>query len=78
MVLDAGPGTLGGCRGVGEISRSWISNFAATLIPMVGSLSPIDDATSEIIDAILNANYAFLDVPVEIGIGCSSDAGTRK
>jgi hypothetical protein len=78
MVLDAGPGTLGGCRGVGEISRSWISNFAATLIPIVGSVSPVDDATSKIIDAILNANYVFLDVPVEIGIRCPWDAGTRK
>jgi hypothetical protein len=68
MVFGAGPGTLGGCRGVGEISRSCISNFAATLILIVGSLSPVDDATSEIIDVILNAKYVFLDVPVEIGI----------
>ena len=53
---------------MGAIFRSWISNFAATLIPVVGSVSPVDDATSKIIDAILNANYVFLDVPVEIGI----------
>ena len=41
-----------------------MSNFAATLGPILERLSPLVKATSEIIDAYSNANYVFLDVSV--------------
>jgi hypothetical protein len=45
-----------------------MSNFAATVIPIPGRLSPVDKTTSEIIDAHSNAKYVFLDVYVKFGI----------
>jgi hypothetical protein len=41
-----------------------MSNFAATVSPILGRLSPTDEDTSKIIDAFPNAHYVFLDVYV--------------
>lgn len=41
-----------------------ISNFAATCVPILERVSPLEKVTSEIIDAFSNANYAFWDVSV--------------
>jgi hypothetical protein len=45
-----------------------MSNFAATPRPFSRPLSPVDKASSEIIDAFSNGKYVFLDVYVEFGI----------
>ena len=45
-----------------------MSNFAATLGPILERLSPLVKATSEIIDAFSNGKYVFLEVSVEFGI----------
>src|ERR1035437_152644 len=66
-----------------------MSNFAATSSPIPGRLSPVDETTSEIIDAFSSPNYVFLDVSVGFRIhfslrflrlGCPvrlMDSGTR-
>src|SRR5579862_3588085 len=41
-----------------------MSNFAATSIPILELLSPVDKASSRIIDALSNTNYGFLEVSV--------------
>jgi hypothetical protein len=67
MGVDAGPEPVG--PGVGmELRRSVISNFAAMSGSDSEGLSRTEEDTSEIIDRISDAGYAFLDVYVGIGI----------
>ncbi len=68
MGFGTGPEPLE-VKGVVESSH-WcsLSKFAATQSPVPQSLSAVEGATSEIIDANSNANYAFWEVPVVFSI----------
>ena len=64
MGFGTAPNPGGRRRRGGHSHPSPMSNFAAMSIPVSGRLSPVDKATSEIIDAFSNTNYAFWDVSV--------------
>lgn len=65
MDLATVPEPRAGGAGVEDDPQpSFMSNFAATQGPFRKWLNPLEESTSEIIDAFSNRNYAFLDVSV--------------